>query len=323
MTDIAPLIINPLFTTSADSAPIPDCDFRGTCAQQNAQQELCDRAFTTAMLLFDDLNDSARIEQGPHSGSTIADQIAHFGSELMSRVELVDGHFPLSLRLLNVANSPVVMEPLEAERAVYVLGASKTATLNRDGQEIALRANNAYFIRPRMPYELTEGTFAVEVSACRRPQRGPGVDAFDMAGGAFDYRPFEKRSHVTSLFTTVTRLITSPNFQVERVRFMGELEQEIPYAEPVVWFVLKGSGAILFGAGKEQAFNAGDCLLLPANLPDGKLRTNVDCDWLEVTMPTASDLAEFARPDATQLQARDGTPAAPMSINIDPKLRKK
>jgi len=126
--------------------------------------------------------------------------------------------------------------------------------------------------------------------------------------------PTPPRSHVGGLFTTVTRLIECPAFVVEKVRFVEGMEMEIPYAELVAWIVLAGRGSVRH-AGGEQRFAAGDVVVLPAALCEGRLKTEEDCTWLEVTIPTASDLADMPRPDANAL--RD--PASghgPVQVNL-------
>jgi mannose-6-phosphate isomerase len=127
-----------------------------------------------------------------------------------------------------------------------------------------------------------------------------------------DFAPLEKRSHVTSVFTTVTRLITCPAFVIEKVRFVADVEQDIPYAEPVCWIVLEGRGEILHAGGAEQ-FSRGDVVLLPAGLRQGRLRTMEACTWLEVTLPVPSDLAGLPHPGPEQLRA--GPPAGLIQLH--------
>lgn len=151
----------------------------------------------------------------------------------------------------------------------------------------------------------------------------PGADAglhiengLSCLGSAPDPGRFERRSHVTSIFTTVTRLVDCPGFRIERVRFLGEIEQPIPYAELVVWVVLEGSGEIHHGKGGMETFTRGEVVVLPAGLPHAKLRTNSDCVWLEVTIPAVSDLASFKRPDASALQSPSPSPDMPIQLGI-------
>lgn len=116
-----------------------------------------------------------------------------------------------------------------------------------------------------------------------------------------DFASAEKRTHVTSIFTTVTRLVSCPKFRMEKVRFVEGIEQEIPYAELVCWIVLEGRGEIACG-GATEPFATGDVVVLPAALRKARLRTHTACIWLEVTVPVESDLAGFDRPAAAALR---------------------
>ena len=65
---------------------------------------------------------------------------------------------------------------------------------------------------------------------------------------------------LTSLFTTVTRLVACPRFVMERAKLSVGMEQEIPYAELVVWIVLEGGGEILHGKGGVETFTRGEVI---------------------------------------------------------------
>ncbi|MFH0981696.1 MAG: type I phosphomannose isomerase catalytic subunit [Planctomycetota bacterium] len=96
----------------------------------------------------------------------------------------------------------------------------------------------------------------------------------------------ERRSHVASVWTTVTRLITCPSFTIERVRMIGGLDQPIPFAQLVIWMVLEGRGRIRSSPQAEPCvFGPGDTVVLPAGMAEPRLETDVDCMWLEVTLP--------------------------------------
>jgi mannose-6-phosphate isomerase len=100
--------------------------------------------------------------------------------------------------------------------------------------------------------------------------------------------PEERRSHVASVWTTVTRLVTCEWFVLERVRMTAGLDQPIPYGDLVVWMVLQGQGRIGYGRGGQDgqiAFQPGDTLVLPAGLGPARLTTEEDCTWLEITVP--------------------------------------
>jgi mannose-6-phosphate isomerase len=106
----------------------------------------------------------------------------------------------------------------------------------------------------------------------------------------FDAKEIEQpRTHVGGLHTTVTRLVDSPYFTLEKVRFTEGVEEPVPYDEPVVWMILEGNGQVKVDGMKEPTkFGRGDTLLLPAGMDNPVIKTMTDCVWLEVTFPTAS-----------------------------------
>jgi mannose-6-phosphate isomerase len=98
--------------------------------------------------------------------------------------------------------------------------------------------------------------------------------------------PPQPRSHVASLFTTVTRLVSCPFFTIEKVRFAEGASQQVPYDQPVVWIMLQGEAKLdVGGLGQSVFFSRGDTLLLPARMDQPVLTTLSDCQWLEVTLP--------------------------------------
>ena len=102
----------------------------------------------------------------------------------------------------------------------------------------------------------------------------------------------DRRSHVATVWTTVTRLVTSDSFIVERVKMTEGLDEQIPYDQLVVWMVIEGKGAITFdGSAEPFPFGKGDTVVLPAGLKNGRIKTEADCGWLEVTIPIARSLA--------------------------------
>jgi mannose-6-phosphate isomerase len=111
----------------------------------------------------------------------------------------------------------------------------------------------------------------------------------------FSGKPAEdqKRSHIAGLHTTVSRLVTSPYFKIERVRFTEGVEEPVPYDEPVVWIMLEGQAEVKVDGMKEPVgFGRGDTVLLPAVMKNPVLKTMTDCAWLEVTFPTKAELIE-------------------------------
>ena len=143
---------------------------------------------------------------------------------------------------------------------------------------------------------------------------------------AIDFAPFERRSHVASVFTTVTRLVTCPSFIIEKVRFAGQVEMDIPYAELVCWIILEGQSEIQYGETSAaergvEPFAKGDVVLLPAGLEQPRLKTLTDCAWLEVTIPAPSDLAEHPRPASAYLRQQPGGEPPLVNLTIKPKTR--
>ena len=103
----------------------------------------------------------------------------------------------------------------------------------------------------------------------------------------------QTRSHVAGMFTTVSRLVTSPYFKLEKVRFTEGVEEAVPYDEPVVWIMLAGQAQVRVDGMKEPTtFAKGDTVLLPAAMKNPVIKTMTDCAWLEVTFPTEKSLVE-------------------------------
>lgn len=101
--------------------------------------------------------------------------------------------------------------------------------------------------------------------------------------------PEQPRSHVAGYFTTVSSLVTSPYFKIEKVRMVEGVEEPVPYDQPVVWIVLDGKAEVRVDGIKEPtAIQGGDTVLLPAAMKNPILKTLVDCTWLEVTFPSKS-----------------------------------
>jgi mannose-6-phosphate isomerase len=101
----------------------------------------------------------------------------------------------------------------------------------------------------------------------------------------------QSRSHVAGLFTTVSRLVTSPYFKLEKVRFTEGVEEPVPYDEPVVWIMLQGEAEVRVDKMKEPTrFTRGDTVLLPAEMSNPVIKTKTDCIWLEVTFPTKPEV---------------------------------
>lgn len=103
----------------------------------------------------------------------------------------------------------------------------------------------------------------------------------------------QPRTHVGGFSTTVTSLVKTEYFRLEKVRVTEGAQRPVPYEQPVVWIILQGEGSIsVTGAKEPTTFRTGDTVLLPAKLRDPILRTTSDCVWLEVTFPTGRTIGE-------------------------------
>jgi mannose-6-phosphate isomerase len=103
--------------------------------------------------------------------------------------------------------------------------------------------------------------------------------------------PAQARSHTASFFTTVTRLVTSEFFKIEKVRFVEGVEEAVPYDQPVVWMMLEGRAQVRVGGMKEPVeFGKGETILLPARMNGPVIKTLSECSWLEVTIPAGPEV---------------------------------
>lgn len=108
----------------------------------------------------------------------------------------------------------------------------------------------------------------------------------DFSGGSEEKQPV--RSHVAGLFTTVTSLVSTPYFKIEKVRFAEGVEEAVPYDQPVVWVMLEGEAELKVADVREPTrITKGETVLLPARMKQPAIKTISDCVWLEVTFPTA------------------------------------
>lgn len=96
----------------------------------------------------------------------------------------------------------------------------------------------------------------------------------------------QPRSHVAGMFTTVTSLVSSPFFKMEKVRFAEGVEEPVPYDQPVVWMTLQGEAEVRVADVREPTtLRRGDTVLLPAKMKSPTIKTLSDCVWLEITFP--------------------------------------
>lgn len=109
---------------------------------------------------------------------------------------------------------------------------------------------------------------------------------------------YESSQHIASVWTSVTGLVHSESFVIERVRMVDGVEQAIPYEEMIIWIILEGTGSIVCdGISEPVTFKMGDTVLLPAGMKNGCVKVGDNCMWLEVSIPIKSSLAGFDRPE--------------------------
>ena len=98
----------------------------------------------------------------------------------------------------------------------------------------------------------------------------------------------EKRSHIAGMFTTISSLVNCEHFKIEKVRMLESYAQEIPYDQPTIWMIQKGSGEIETGNDNDPVdFKTGDTLLIPAASKDAQVKLHEDTVWLEIAFPKA------------------------------------
>src|SRR5450432_3426634 len=109
--------------------------------------------------------------------------------------------------------------------------------------------------------------------------------------GKLDEQSKQPRAHVGGFHTTVTRLVNSPYFKIEKVRMTEGVEEGVPYDEPVIWMMLEGESHVKVDGIKEPTIiKKGDTILLPAEMKNPAIKTLSDCVWLEVTFPKTESI---------------------------------
>lgn len=307
--------------------------------------------------LVDLESDQSIVAAGPARGRALSELIRAWGPELMGRVELFGGRFPLLIKFLDAREVlSVQVHPSAAvaarlggsvrvkHEAWYILSAEPGAAIYHGlepgvtaqrfreamltGQvegvlrRVPVREGECYFLPSGTPHALGAGILAAEVQTPSDttfrtydwgrvdPKSGlPRELHLEQAIACIDFDsppppPKQPRSHTVSLWTAVTSLVTCPAFAIELVRMVEGTEQHVPYAEPVVWIVLEGEGEVLWGRNETLSFQRGHVLLLPAKLPDARVRIQAATRWLEVAVPVRSDLEGFDRPEPEPMQTR-------------------
>ena len=305
-----------------------------------------------------DLEDEGSIVRtGSATGRSITQLVAEWGKDLLGRVELCDGRFPVLIKFLDATQTlSVQVHPDQAmaaklganvrvkHEAWYIVDAQPGGFIYRglkpgvdraafesavaQGRveeclhRIEVGKGQCYYLPSGTVHALGAGVVVAEIQTPSDityrvydfgridPSTGrerelhvdQALECIDFSGAPI---AGEDRSHVASVWTAVTRLVTCDSFQIERVRMVEELDMPIPYGGMVVWIVLEGDGQIEMTKSASDSvtrFSRGDVVLLPAGLKDASLHTDTQCLWLEVTVPETSDLADFARVDPAEMK---------------------
>src|SRR5258706_10092896 len=175
---------------------------------------------------------------------------------------------------------------------------------------VAVKPGQCFFLPSGTVHALGEGILVAEVQTPSdttfrifdfdrlengKPRKMHAEEALQCIDFGKQDQPEQKRAHTAGFFTTVTRLVTSEFFKVEKVRFVEGVEEAVPYDEPVVWMMLEGTAEVRVAGIKEPIrFGRGETILLPAQMKNPVIKTLSDCVWLEVTFPTSAGSGELA-----------------------------
>ena len=86
---------------------------------------------------------------------------------------------------------------------------------------------------------------------------------------------------------SVSRLVASPYFHMERARLPAGERRKIAMNGPSVWIMLEGEAEATSDGAAEPTFMVkGDTILFPAAIRNPVVTTRADSLWLHVTFPT-------------------------------------
>lgn len=216
----------------------------------------------------------------------------HPGAHLKTEAWYVMQHEP-GARILKGLNPGVTRERFEA--------GIRNNTVEDQIRAIPVKVGDCHFLPSGTVHALGAGILVAEVQTPsdttfrvydfgrlengqpRKLHITEALECIDFSGAP---EPAQQRSHVASYFTTVTRLVTCPFFNIEKVRFTEGVEEKVPYDQPVVWMMLEGEAELrVKDAAEPTRVKRGETVLLPAKMNEPMLKTLSDCVWLEVTFP--------------------------------------
>lgn len=112
---------------------------------------------------------------------------------------------------------------------------------------------------------------------------GQALACIDFSGRP---EPKQPRSTVSGAYTTVSRMVTSPYFKLEKLCMRAGVDQPLPYDQPVLWTMLEGEAHLRAeGLPEPVTVGRGETVLLPPRMRNPAVRTLSACEWLEVSFP--------------------------------------
>ncbi|NLX14896.1 MAG: mannose-6-phosphate isomerase [Phycisphaerales bacterium] len=281
--------------------------------------------------------DQSRVVNGPQRGRTITQLLADWGPDLLGRVGLFDGRFPLLIKFLDACDFlSVQVHPDERmarqlggnvrvkHEAWYILAAEAngviyhglepgvTAEVFREAsltgrvdgvlRKVIVRPGDCYYLPSGTPHALGAGVLVAEIQTPSDityrtydwgrldPKTGqPRELHLEQAMQCIDFDspsppPMQESKPIQSIWTRAVRLLDCPCFVMDRVEARAGAEGGFAAGCPRVWIVLEGQG-VIEGGNEQIEFGKGHVLLIPAALPDIRVRVHAAASWLEVTVP--------------------------------------
>jgi mannose-6-phosphate isomerase len=255
----------------------------------DAQLVGADKQFPV-LIKFLDANDDLSIQVHPDEKYAAAHPDAHLKTEAWYVVQTDPGS-----KLYKGLAAGTTRDRLE--------NAIKSGTVERLVERLEVKVGDCVFMPSGTVHALGRGILAWEVQTPSdttfrvfdfnriEPATGkPRKLHVEQALACIDFsgkpEPKQPRSTITGQYTTVSRLVTSNYFKLEKVRMRGGTDKRLPYDQPVVWTLLEGEAHFrVDGMSEPIIVIRGETVLLPARMKEPTLRTLSDCVWLEVTFP--------------------------------------
>lgn len=105
--------------------------------------------------------------------------------------------------------------------------------------------------------------------------------------GPPDVEGHERRSRIAGQSTTLTHLVRTEYFRIDRVEAQPGHSQRLTFDQPAVWMMLAGRGEFTAGDAPALAFGPLETLYLPPAMRDAHVRCDEATTWLEITFPQA------------------------------------